>query len=819
MIHRLLHSLLLSAALCVLASAGAQAACAPVGGLKFVCGVAHPEDLARLPGTRWLIASGFQNGAGLKLVDTQTGTMRFWYRGEPSQIRPDRRDYPDCAAAPDVKTFNAHGISLRAEGPGRYRLYVVNHGGRESIEVFDVDARGAVPSLAWKGCAAMPAGLAANSVASFADGTLIATVLTRPGFTYADFVNGRNTGGVYERKPGAKGFHLLPGTELPGNNGLETSRDGKEFYVVAYGTHSIYVYARGHTAKPLRHVVAPGFMPDNIHWDGDRLLTAGMTYDEPACGGVRKVINGVADPMRCHRGYVAAQLDPHTMKFTILAFGGPNPAYNGVTIAMIAGANIWLGSYQADRLAYRALPESAKSDEYLLMGSATRGAGEPMIAVDPNNPNDMVAVSMASVQHLGIEDAALLEAKGYAAIFNADPRQHFDGLTDAYHGVPHSTITQLAVTHDGGDHWKLSELPILGGAFTRCPDPFAAVLPDGAFLAGCEPRETSGQFFGKSAVVVSHDHGATWSRPTDIISSYGAARFAPGLAPRIGGNSPWDRPFLAVDDSSGVIYGVAEGGETRVSTQPDKWRWESFITASTDGGKHFGTIYAWDSKDFPELSRGEGVAAAHGAVAVAYVASSAPSSAGAHCPCTVFGLSRDQGVTFARHVLAGASAADPVVGLAADPTTAGRFALMRYVAKPSPEYQVAVSDDGGRTWSGFIRAGRTARATHLAKPWITYSPVGVLGLMWRAIYPDRSYDIWSSISKDGGHTFSDSLRVSHAVSPVANPYRNDGLFGDDIQDLVLDKDSAHLVWGDSRAGFQGIWYGSVPLAAYAFGKR
>ncbi len=819
MIGRPMNSLLLTIALCMLGSAGARAGCAPVDGLHFVCGVAHPEDLARIPGTRWLIASGFENGAGLKLVDTRADAMRFWYRGLPSQIRPDPRSFPDCAASPDVKLFNAHGISLRAEGDGRYRLYVVNHGGRESIEVFDVDARGAVPTLAWKGCVLMPSSLAANSVASFADGTILATVLTRPGFTYADFVNGRNTGGVYERRPQDRGFHLLPGTELPGDNGLETSRDGREFYVVAYGTHSIYVYARRDTRTPLRRVVAPGFMPDNIHWDDGRLLTAGMVYDEPACGGVRKVIGGVADPMRCHRGYVAAQLDPHTMKFTILAFGPPNPAYNGVTIAAIAGGEIWLGSYQSGRLAYRTLPEDAGSDEYLLMGSATRGAGEPMIAVDPTNPNDMIAVSMASVQHLGTADSTLLEARGYAAIFNADPRQHFDGLTDAYHGVPRSTITQLAVTHDGGDHWKIGELPILGGTFTRCPDPFAAVLPDGTFLAGCEPRETGGQFFGKSAVVVSHDHGDSWSSPTDIISSYGAARFAPGLAPRIGGNSPWDRPFLAVDDSTGVIYGVAEGGETLVSVRPEKSRWESFITASTDGGRRFGMIHAWDSKDFPELSRGAGVAAAHGAVAVVYVASSAPASAGAACPCTVFGLSRDQGVTFARHVLAGAPVADPVVGLAADPTSAGRFALLRYVAKPSPEYQVAVSDDYGRTWSGFVPAGRTPRAANLTKPWISYSPAGVLGLMWRAIYPDRNYDIWSSISKDFGHVFSDSLRVSHGVSPVANRYRNDGLFGDDIQDLVLDKDTAHLVWGDSRAGFQGVWYGSVPLWAYEFGKR
>jgi len=32
-----------------------------------------------------------------------------------------------------------------------------------------------------------------------------------------------------------------------------------------------------------------------------------------------------------------------------------------------------------------------------------------------------------------------------------------------------------------------------------------------------------------------------------------------------------------------------------------------------------------------------------------------------------------------------------------------------------------------------------------------------------------------------------------------------------IQDLSMDPENLHLVWGDSRAGFQGLWYGRLPL--------
>ena len=107
-----------------------------------------------------------------------------------------------------------------------------------------------------------------------------------------------------------RGFRLLPGTRLPGNNGIETSLDDREFYVIAFGWHAVVVYARDDTSQPLRKVTAPGFMPDNIHWDGSRLILAGMQYDEPACGGTRKIIDGKADDMRCHRGYTVAALEP-----------------------------------------------------------------------------------------------------------------------------------------------------------------------------------------------------------------------------------------------------------------------------------------------------------------------------------------------------------------------------------------------------------------------------------------------------------------------------------------------------------------------------
>jgi hypothetical protein len=37
---------------------------------------------------------------------------------------------------------------------------------------------------------------------------------------------------------------------------------------------------------------------------------------------------------------------------------------------------------------------------------------------------------------------------------------------------------------------------------------------------------------------------------------------------------------------------------------PGQYRTQGYITASTNKGKSFGTIYSWDSKEYPQLGRG-----------------------------------------------------------------------------------------------------------------------------------------------------------------------------------------------------------------------
>ena len=351
---RTIYFLLLVVAATVASAAKTVAqsgACAPSGGLNFICGLQAPEDLVLVPGTRWLIASGMAAGSGMHLIDTQAKIARRLYGPSISTSRADKAKFVACPGPLDPKQAILHGLSLRPAQTGHYTLYATNHGGRESIEVFDLDARGAAPTATWIGCVLMPNNWAANSVAVFSDGGIVATVLVLPGKTFQDVWASRNTGVVVMWTPGSKEFRTLTGTELPGNNGIETSPDDREFYVASIGLKRVVAYSRANPSKPLRFAQLKEIGPDNLRFVGDRLYTAGIIDNEPACGGAPKK----PEDIQCPRGWIVDAIDPKTMAVTEIARGSRAAPYTGTATAIPVDGTLWLSSFNVDRVAYRAL--------------------------------------------------------------------------------------------------------------------------------------------------------------------------------------------------------------------------------------------------------------------------------------------------------------------------------------------------------------------------------------------------------------------------------------------------------------------------------
>ena len=334
-----------------------EAGCEPSGDYAYLCGMSNPEDLVAVPGTEWIIASGMAPGAGLYLIDARAKIWSKLYPGEAPRAVQDMKTFGACPGTPDPNTFVTHGLAIVPVAEGRSTLYVVGHGGREAIEVFDIDATGEAPALTWKGCVLAPDSMEANSIAALADGSMLVTVPLLTGVDISEALAGRDTGGVFKWSPGDAAFAPVGNTQLPYANGIEVSADGKEFYVASSGLFTVTAYSNTDPAQVLRTTEPFTFVPDNLRMGTDgRLLTAGLNLQDSACGDVKRSTEfSLEEFASCPRPFTVLAIDPQTMQVEVVATGPANKAFSNITMGLTVGEDLWVGSFGSDRIAWRSL--------------------------------------------------------------------------------------------------------------------------------------------------------------------------------------------------------------------------------------------------------------------------------------------------------------------------------------------------------------------------------------------------------------------------------------------------------------------------------
>lgn len=317
------------------AGAGAGSGrCDAVGDVRFVCGQSGPEDLVAVPGSEWVVASSYAaDRTGLRLINVRDLTTTIVFPSGAVKDRVDRTTYSSCPGPVATDQFRTHGLYLRPGKRSRHTLYAVHHGIRESIEVFDLDARARPPRVTWIGCVVAPEHVSLNSIVGLPDGGLAATNFQRPGGSIDEVRAGKMTGEVWEWHPGV-GWTPVPRSEASGPNGIEISRDGKWFYISGWGSLSIIRLSRGRT--PVRRDEVPaGFRVDNLRWAPDgSILAAGQ-------GETGNVMTAS----------IVASLDPKTLKIREILRHPSDETFGIGTTALQIGKELWVGSVRGDRIA------------------------------------------------------------------------------------------------------------------------------------------------------------------------------------------------------------------------------------------------------------------------------------------------------------------------------------------------------------------------------------------------------------------------------------------------------------------------------------
>jgi sugar lactone lactonase YvrE len=285
-----------------------------------------------------VIASVYSTRGGIRVIDARNKTSTVAYPAAASTDRLDAATYDSCPGPPDAEqkaSFRTHGLAIREGANSVHTLYAVHHGKRESVEVFELDARRTPPVLTWIGCAVAPDPIGLNEVVALPDGGFIATDFLARGIDAAArnrMMSGENNGALWEWHTG-QGWEMVPGSEASGANGLEISRDGKTLYVAAWGSQSFFRLSLGQTPVK-RDPVALGFRADNVRWAPDgSLFVAGQ---------------GGTAPMQTTN---VVKIDPDNLSVREIIRHPNSPEFGAGTVAIQLGREIWVGSFRGDRIA------------------------------------------------------------------------------------------------------------------------------------------------------------------------------------------------------------------------------------------------------------------------------------------------------------------------------------------------------------------------------------------------------------------------------------------------------------------------------------
>jgi len=345
-----------------------MASCPSGQDTKFICGTVNSEDLIQLPGSHWVISSGM-NGpkapAGhLFLINTLDKTVKPLYPLAQNRYRQDHELFSSCPGKPKEDEFVAHGINVRRIGKEKYTLYVINHGARESVEVFEVDAIAKEAEITWVGCVITPhapksdGALLGNAITPLADNGFALTVNPVDDMESTDrLISGKVTGLVMAWSP-RFGWRQIPGGELSFDNGIEASPDGKWLFVNATFAPGMYRLSIGRTPFE-RVLVKTSFYPDNIRWGDD-----GFLYLTGTVGDVRDELRCLGSEPSCPFPFKVVRIDPQTLKTTELINDPGGPLFGLATGVAKVGNEIWVSTGRGTRIATFPLREPILSGSH-----------------------------------------------------------------------------------------------------------------------------------------------------------------------------------------------------------------------------------------------------------------------------------------------------------------------------------------------------------------------------------------------------------------------------------------------------------------------
>jgi len=321
--------------------------CVDKGNLHPVCGLQSPEDIAIVPGGDYLLLSELGNmgefPGRIVLFDVRDESWQpiFPVTGAvaPALVQGDT----SCTEPPGPE-MSPHGSHLVQLADGSWRYLVVNHGGREAVELFSLQlpAQGK-PQLRGQGCVVPADNTLINEVVGLSNGDVVYTRMYHPQDVMGLWrgMLGFETGDVW-RWSHDTGARLLPGTRGGLTNGIEISPDERFVFINQYMDKEVHKYD---LAREQRVAVGQVANADNSAWGPNgELWLASQASELPVFLACSK------DPTAtCGMAFDIVALNPETMQSRII-FQHQGPPMGAATVATPNRDKVYVGSFLGDRL-------------------------------------------------------------------------------------------------------------------------------------------------------------------------------------------------------------------------------------------------------------------------------------------------------------------------------------------------------------------------------------------------------------------------------------------------------------------------------------
>lgn len=408
--------------------------------------------------------------------------------------------------------------------------------------------------------------------------------------------------------------------------------------------------------------------------------------------------------------------------------------------------------------------------------TTTNDQQEPTLAVDPTNPNNVIAA---------------------AKDWRNGPKQ----------------VWYYRST-DGGRTWADGHVDTGASELPNGSDPVLAFDANGAlylaFIGYNQNELTVGGIF----VARSDDAGKTWRKPV-LVAAHSDTAFH-------------DKEWITVDRSAGPNRGRIYITWTLFAPEGQHERGDIVASHSTDGGKTFSpptgvSLHEQDNNQgsFP-------VVGPKGDLYVLYF-SDAPSASGPGGRGLYLAKSEDGGRSFSPAIKAApvSKPVSPLPGnkfrifvlptLAVDPKSGTLYAAWNDFSNDDTDVMLVRSTDGGQTWSAPKRVNNDPQKPRHDQffPTLTVGSDGVLHMLWldRRDDPDnKSFEPYYAGSTDGGNTFTQAA-LSRTPSNPDIGFQGT-LIGDYLAvDTSADGSQVYTAWVDTRNGDQDIYFSSFASKA------